>query len=72
MKRKEYKFPEILIKLMDRKKLTQRALAKDSGIAYSTINKWVIFRAIPSGDSLMRLSEYFDVSIDYLIYGEER
>lgn len=68
---KEYKLPEILYKLLEDKHVSQSELSNDLCVQQQTIWKWLRKRVYPSLDNLMQLSDYFNVSIDYLVYGEE-
>lgn len=47
--------------------LTQYALGKQVGISPSAICNWLNGKKEPSIESLWKLADYFDVSVDYLI-----
>ena len=68
---REYKLPEILYKLLAEHNMTQQQLADKLVCGQSTIYKWLKTGTIPTLDSVMRMSEIFNVSTDYLIYGTE-
>lgn len=51
--------------------LSQYALAKRLGINQSTICNWLNGKKEPSIESLWKLADYFDVSIDYLVGRKE-
>ena len=68
---KEYKLPEVLYKLLAEHNMTQQQLADKLFCGQSTIYKWLKTGTIPTLDSVMRMSEIFNVSTDYLIYGTE-
>lgn len=51
--------------------LTQVQLAKAVGIDESGLNAWERGGRLPETQSLVRLSETLDVSIDYLLRGKE-
>ncbi len=53
--------------LMEAEKISQYALAKKLGISQSTICNWLNGKKEPSIESLWKLSDFFDVSIDYLV-----
>ena len=57
--------------LMEAHGLTQYALAKRLGISQSTLCNWLNGKKEPSIESLWRLADYFDVTVDYLI-GREK
>lgn len=69
--KKQYRFPEILQLLLDEKEMSQRKLAEILGVSHFSVNKWVNFNSTPSMFSVMAIAEIFDVSIDYLVYGDE-
>ena len=54
-----------------KKKLTQTQLAEVIGVSRITINKWETGKSTPSVEMLLKLSEYFKVSVDYLIEVED-
>lgn len=47
-----------------------KELEKQLGVHYDTIMKWFKGKAIPSHKTLIRLSEILNVSIDYILRGE--
>ena len=57
--------------LLSTEKISQYALAKRTGISQSAISNWLSGKKEPSIDSLWRIADYFDVTVDYLI-GRER
>lgn len=65
-------FLEVLTQLMQNKGLNKSDLAKESGIPYTTIDGFY-----KKGcdnvklSTLQKLSKYFNVSLDYLINGDE-
>jgi transcriptional regulator with XRE-family HTH domain len=61
-----------LKKLRQEKDITQADLAKEVGVVSSAIGKYErLPNAAPSVDALMKIADYFDVSIDYLLKGED-
>lgn len=64
-------FPERLSYLMRIEKLSQSALARKIGISQSAICNWLNGKKEPSIESLWKLADYFDVTVDYLI-GKEK
>lgn len=59
-------FAERLKELRKEKHLTIEQLANNTGIAKSTISRYENGRE-PKGDIIRLLTEYFDISIDYLM-----
>ena len=58
-------------KLCNQNHIKPSALARKLGFSPSAPGRWKS-GAIPQGDTLQRLSEYFGVTTDYLLYGDER
>lgn len=61
------KFPERLNELRKENKLTQRDLAYQLGLTANCICEWEKGRSEPSSESLIKLSNIFAVSVDYLL-----
>jgi len=70
-KNREYKLPEVLRSLLKENNLSQQKLADKVQSTQGCVYSWISGRTLPSVYSLMALSNAFDVSIDYLIYGEK-
>lgn len=60
-----------IVKLRTQKKLSQAQLAKELCISPSALGMYEQGRRVPCLDILMMLSNYFHVSLDYLITGSE-
>ena len=60
-------FSERLKELRLSKNLTQTALAKETGISQSAINKWELGERKITQDYICLLCKYFNVSADYLL-----
>lgn len=58
--------------LRTQKGLTQVQLAKLMNISQSNLSGWESEKWQPDNDSLIKLANYFDVSIDYLLGREEK
>lgn len=50
------------------KNLTQTALAVIIGCSQNTISRIELEEAVPNSEILIELSDYFNVSIDYILY----
>lgn len=61
------KFSTILENLLEERNLTQRQLATQLHIAPSTLNGYLRQDREPDFDTLIRLAEFFEVSIDFLL-----
>lgn len=64
-------FGQKLLLLRKNKKFSQRKLADTLEIAFSSIARYENDKVTPSTDVLLKLSELFDVSIDYLLKPDE-
>lgn len=62
---------EILISLRKAKGLSQGQLAEELHLTRQTISKWELNQSTPDIAYLLQLSDFFGVSADYLIRGEE-
>ena len=67
----EIKIIERLRYLMNAEKISQYALAKKINVSQSTICNWLKGKKEPSIESLWKIADYFDVTVDYLI-GREK
>ena len=52
-------------------KSSDSAMCKKLGIGNGIIGKWRIRKQKPSTDAIIKISEFFDVSTDYLLLGKE-
>ena len=64
-------FNEKLQQLRKQKEITQEELAAAIYVSRTAISKWESGRGYPSIDSLKALSEFFGITIDDLLSGEE-
>ncbi len=60
-------FNEILRNLIEDRDLTQKQVAKDLGVAPSTLGGYVQGTSEPDYETLISIAKYFDVSIDYIL-----
>lgn len=58
-------------RLMDQHDIKPTQLAKQLGLSTSTFTDWSKGKGSPSLKAVMQFAEYFDVSLDYLVYGKE-
>ena len=56
----------IIFDLRKSKKLSQRQLSEIVGVSEDTIYKWEEDKELPDIASLMTLSKYFGVTVDYI------
>jgi len=60
-------FSENLKKLRKANNLTQREFAKKINVSPSAVAMWELAQREPGYDMLIKLSEFFDVDVNYLI-----
>lgn len=53
--------------LREEKGLSQAAFAKDFGVAQSTVGNWEAGTREPNFETVQKIADYFDVSVDYLL-----
>ena len=56
---------------MNEERISQAELARSVGISQSAVCNWLNGKKEPSIDSLWRLADFFDVSVDYIIGRKE-
>ncbi len=59
-------FWNVLYKLCEKNSTKPYIVAKEIGVSNSVCTKWKN-GSIPNGETLLKLSNYFDVSVDYLL-----
>lgn len=64
-------FCDTFISLLEEHNKTALQVAKDLSIPKSIVYEWKSGKRVPSADKLMKLSEYFGVSMAYLLGGAE-
>lgn len=57
--------------LLKQKNITKTQMLKDLGLAKNITSDWKSGRLKPTVEALRKLSEYFNVTVDYLLTGEE-
>ena len=67
----DIKIVEHIKQLMKSEGLTQMQLASQIHVGQSTISEWLTGKNEPSIESLWKLADYFDVSVDFLIGRKE-
>ena len=63
---------EIYSKLRDSNGLKDADVVRGTGITKSTFSDWKNGRSTPKNDKLQKIADYFNVSLDYLMTGEEK
>lgn len=57
--------------LMDERDLNQNAVANIAGVSKSAVSQWFSGVFEPKASSLAKLADYFGVSVEYLMTGED-
>lgn len=63
---------EIFERLLKEKNVKVADVTRATGIASSTFTDWKKGRYTPKQDKLQKIADYFGVTIDYLMNGEEK
>lgn len=62
---------ERLLRLRTKSGLSQDSLADILGVSRQAVSKWERDEASPDVDNLMKISDYFGVTVDYLLRGPD-
>lgn len=65
------KFSEKLYEIRKNSGLSQEELAEKIGVSRQSVSKWETGQAMPEYEKLLALCEYFKVSVDSLLKGED-
>ena len=68
---KEINISKNIVDLRKKKCITQEQLATALNISPQAVSKWETNTSQPDTQTLPLIAEYFEVSIDYLFYGDE-
>jgi len=60
-------FAERILELRKEKGISQAMLAKQLQVSYAVICYWETDRSEPTAPNLVKIADYFDVSVDYLL-----
>ena len=64
------KFEEKLMALRKRNGMSQEELADQLGVSRQAVSRWELGSTLPDAPNLLKLSDLFGVSIDYLLHDE--
>lgn len=62
---------EIYQKLLDEKGLKNADVARATGISNMTLSDWKRGKSVPKADKMQKIAEFLNVSVDYLMTGNE-
>lgn len=60
---------EIFERLLQQHGVTAYKVSKETGVTQSTLSDWKRGRSTPKSDNMKKISDYFGVSLDYLMTG---
>ncbi|MCM1289473.1 MAG: helix-turn-helix domain-containing protein [Corallococcus sp.] len=60
-------FAKRLKELRKERKLSQAALALETGLTQSAVASWEVLTNVPSAEAIIVLAKYFGVTTDYLL-----
>lgn len=63
---------EVFEQLLQRYGVTSYKVAKETGVTQTALSNWKSGRSTPSTPTLQKIADYFGVTIDYLMTGEEK
>lgn len=63
---------EIFENLCNKNNVTPYRVCKETGLTTATISNWKAGRYTPKQDKLQKIADYFNVSLEYLMTGEEK
>lgn len=63
---------EIFSKLLQDFNVTPYKVSKETGVSQSTLSDWKRGISTPKQDKLQKIADYFNVSLEYLMTGEEK
>lgn len=60
------------LEIRNKRGVTDYRVSKDTGITKSTFTDWKSGRSVPKVDKIKILADYFGVSLEYFLEGEEK
>lgn len=61
---------DIFERLLNERGITAYRVAKETGVTTATLTNWKAGRYTPKADKLQKIADYFGVTIEYLMTGE--
>lgn len=65
-------FYDLFCELCSEKKISPTKASLEIGLSKSTATKWKNTGATPQGETLNKIADYFNVSVDYLLGNEQK
>ncbi len=63
---------EIFSQLLQKFGVTAYKVSKATGISQSSLSDWKLGKVTPKTDNMKKIADYFGVSLEYLMTGEEK
>lgn len=63
---------EVFEQLLQKNGVTPYKVAKEAGVTQTALSNWKSGRSTPTTKTLQKIADYFGVTIDYLMNGEEK
>ena len=63
---------EIFERLLNERGITAYKVAQETGVTTATLSSWKKGRYTPKREKLQKIADYFGVTVDYLMNGEEK
>ncbi len=67
----ELKIGRVLSNIVKQRRLTLKEISKATGVAATTLSEWQSNRAPRNPTHLLKVARYLDVSVHFLLFGEE-
>lgn len=61
---------EIFSSLLQKNGVTAYKVSKETGVSQSSLSDWKLGKITPKTETLKKIADYFGVSVDYLLTGE--
>lgn len=63
---------DIFEQLLQKYNVTPYKVAKEAGVTQTALSNWKSGKSTPTTKTLQKIADYFNVTIDYLMTGEEK
>lgn len=63
---------DVFLSLLEKNDIKTSTVAKETGISNMTFSDWKNGKSTPKADKLQKIADFFGVSIEYLMTGEEK
>lgn len=62
---------EVFEQLLQKYGVTPYKVAKEAGVTQTALSNWKLGRSTPTTKTLQKIADYFGVTLDYLLTGQE-